>query len=270
MTILGDGALREGESPMASLPINSGSIAESALPWWKRTGPITAIASILAVTVPATTTLWGLVQKDRELAVKKVDQDHDIAMREMEVKHHIQMEFLDRLRNDDRLRTLRLVEMTDTDEHMREWARSEKGVVEKSVKELEQKIAEQTTKIAFVEKALQEVQADKKAAVTGKASEIARLRADAVREKSELEALRIERSGPLIRTPPSPAVTATKNWEATSESECYDFNRVCTNGAARPDDMILCGSLTNTCLSMVKVGQTFKASYKDGTLTAQF
>src|SRR5690349_15258913 len=31
------------------------------LPWWKRTGPVAALTSILAATIPATTAVWGLI-----------------------------------------------------------------------------------------------------------------------------------------------------------------------------------------------------------------
>jgi hypothetical protein len=171
----------------------SGGAAEGSrptsgeLPWWKKTGPVAVVTSILAATVPGTTAVWGLVQKDREMAAKKADQAHEEAMEELKLKHTIQMDFLDRLKNDDeRLRTLRMVAATNEDPKMIQWANDEKTLIDKPMRELQAEIDVQTAK---AERARAELESSVKAGKK-KEGQIAELRANAAKQAQELSFLK--------------------------------------------------------------------------------
>jgi hypothetical protein len=236
------------------------------LAWWKRTGPVAALTSILAATVPATTAVWGLIQKDREMAAKRADQDHEAAMAELKLKHSIQMDFLDRLKDDnERLRTLRMVEATNDDKRMTAWAKAEKEVIETPMRALqaqieEQKkkadaqIEEQKKKADAAEAALQTALADSKT----KASQIAELRTNAARQAKQLLVLQHQRPSADDQSDTAQPHVADK-WRARAPKECEQFGGMCTRWAAIQNGPLddRCLDIVRTCLKTTRAGQPF-------------
>jgi hypothetical protein len=118
---------------------------EPPAPWWRKTGPVAAITTILAAVIPVTTGVWGLIQKDRELAAQKANHDHEAAMEELRLKHSIRMDILDRVKTQaDRSRTLRMVEETSEDPKMVAWAKSERDAIDIDVKAMEERVYTET------------------------------------------------------------------------------------------------------------------------------
>jgi hypothetical protein len=167
------------------VPNEQTASAATFVPWWRKPGWVTALTSIVAATIPVTTAVCGNIQKDRELAMQAATQRHDAAMEELKLKHSIQIDFLDRLKNDsERLRTLRMVEATTDDDNMKRWASQEKGIVETDVAALKQQIEEKTAKVEEAQR--------KTDGLNIKDGEGARLVAEARKQQAELDRLRAQ------------------------------------------------------------------------------
>ena len=129
-------------------------------------------------------------------------------MAELQLRHTIEMDYLNALKDDEqRLRTLRMVEATTTDPKMKEWAKAEKEIIDTKRAELEQQRRDQEKRADDAEKKLSvAIQSGKIKDV-----ELARLRADALRERAKANRLN-EPSPPStqqdLRNAPAPSPSA--------------------------------------------------------------
>jgi len=94
-----------------------------AKPWWRRGSIVASMTAIIAAVLPVTTAIQGHYEKERELLLQESKQAHEI-----------RTSYLDRLdKPGAKLRTLRFVEATTTDEALRLWAQSEKRQVQAEI-----------------------------------------------------------------------------------------------------------------------------------------
>lgn len=237
------------QEPVGPTPTVGSPADAPQLPWWKRGGWVTALTSILSLTVPVTTAVWGLIQRDRELVAKKADQEREIAIKLLEEKHHIQMDFLALMKNDDeRLRTLRLVEATSDDPTMKEWARNERKVIDKPLQDVQSKLDGQTAKAAAAEDALKAAQADNR----HQASTIDALRANMDRQFNQLSELQQERKKVLAARsayslPEADELFGAGNWSPLDSSISIDYI----------SDRAQCDSFVSDCIK-TKAATTFE------------
>ncbi len=97
------------------------------------------------------------------------------------------MDYLDHLKADpERLRTLRLIEATSTDDRTINWAKHEETLVENDIAALKSEIAAKQTEVDAAKRLATAAVADNSA----KASKIVQLQADASERQRELERLR--------------------------------------------------------------------------------
>ena len=118
-------------------------IAQLATPWWRRAGIVTVVTALVAAVLPVTTAIQEHYQKERELAVADAQKQRELALQEQRQVHEIRTSYLDRLdRDGSRLRTLRFLVKTTSDELLREWAIEERSVIEIKVRGFDAQIAE--------------------------------------------------------------------------------------------------------------------------------
>ncbi len=159
-------------------------------PWWSKGGPVLGVVGIIASVVPITTGIWATIQKGK-----------DIKLEELRLKHKMEMDFVDRVKEDARLRTLRLILATSDDQRLKDWATSEEQIISDAGHGFEAEIHRQETDYAIARR-------DLNAALDSKA-EPAKIRdlKDAVQDrKDELDRLRAEkiargRTEPLLVSP---------------------------------------------------------------------
>jgi len=107
------------EEADASTPAPPTPPSDAMLPWWKRGMPAIVITGIISGTVAIS-----------QVGVQLLKQQHEEAMEDQKLRHLIQMDYLDRLKNDsERLRTLRLVTETSDDKKFGAWATKETDIV---------------------------------------------------------------------------------------------------------------------------------------------
>jgi hypothetical protein len=150
--------------------------ANAHRPWWSKGGPVLGIVGILAAMVPVTTGTWGLIQKAKETKLE-----------ELRLKHKMAMDFVDRVKDDARLRDLRLIIATSDDQALKSWAATEKQIIEAAGYSFEDKIIRQEMAYASARKALNDARESKADLSKERALE------DAAKDtKAELDRLRAE------------------------------------------------------------------------------
>jgi hypothetical protein len=151
---------------------------------------VVIVAAILAICAPVTTAVWGGVQKSKELALEDRKHAAEAEMEKIKLNHSIQIDFLDRLKNDDeRLRTLRMVEMTSDDAKMVSWAREEVSHIDQTLEDLNERIKQRRSDLQDAKERIDRAKNDKRISV-GLLNELYK---NAIKEQRKLTALLSER-----------------------------------------------------------------------------
>jgi len=123
--------------------------SKALLPWWRRPLPVAAITATLAAVIPATIAVSGIIQHNKEIALKIQDGK----MEELKTRHSIEMDYLQHMQNDeDRVRLLRMVLATSADPILKNWAREEKGRVDKAIADYQKEAEQADSKARISEK----------------------------------------------------------------------------------------------------------------------
>jgi hypothetical protein len=119
-------------------------IAAMAAPWWQRSSTITTLGAFIAVVIPATTAVQGYFEKSTQLALQSEKQKQDLWLEQQRQTEQIRTAYLDRTNNDKALfRTLRFLAATSDDRNMREWANSERDLLNKQLEEWQAQVKKQ-------------------------------------------------------------------------------------------------------------------------------
>jgi hypothetical protein len=120
--------------------------APKAEPWWRNPRTVTVIASLLAAFIPLTTAVDGYFKGRSSLALAAEQQRHAMRMDYMKTALDPQAPEIQR---QSRLRLL--IAILDADDPVREWARSELGVVNQNVAQLQTTLKNTQTELVQVQ-----------------------------------------------------------------------------------------------------------------------
>ena len=139
-----------------------GVLPEPQMPWWKKTGPVAAIASVIAATVPITTAVWANIEKTKELELQRSKDSQEAKMEELKIRHSIQMDYLQHMdKDEDRERTLRMIlAMHDDDPKLKAWATTEQQFVDQSIAEYRQDLDDERKALGAEEKRADDLAAE--------------------------------------------------------------------------------------------------------------
>jgi hypothetical protein len=100
-------------------------------PWWRKAGLVTGVTGIIAAVVPITAAVEQHYKTKREFLLQQAKQDNDI-----------RIAYLDRSQlPGHRLRTLRFLAATSSDDKLVEWARSELPLVQAEIDDIDKRLA---------------------------------------------------------------------------------------------------------------------------------
>jgi hypothetical protein len=100
-------------------------------PWWRKASLITLVTGIIASVVPVTAAVEQHYKTKREFLLEQAKQDNDI-----------RIAYLDRYQlPGHRLRTLRFLAATSSDEKLVAWARTELPLVQSEIDDIDKRLA---------------------------------------------------------------------------------------------------------------------------------